>query len=218
LLTMAAKPPGLTAVVAAFVVGLVVVVINRRRGKRPPSRESFTCSETFFFFVVAVAVPIAGFFVKPLSGAAYGVYVMYGFSAAALLAFSIGILFRWYPFGTLRAASPKDRLAATTSALAIFITLLVLVSAATYKQAAHDYSASSTNPCFAGHGPISRADALYVAVGTLSTAGTGGLQPTSHLCRAIATTQMGFDLVILLLAIPLLVVRVSDWTRDTDPS
>lgn len=52
---------------------------------------------------------------------------------------------------------------------------------------------------------LSRWDALYVAVGTLTTAGTGNLSATSELAHRLLTLQMGLDFAILTLVVGLVV-------------
>jgi hypothetical protein len=43
---------------------------------------------------------------------------------------------------------------------------------------------------------LSHVDAIYVAVGTLTTAGASGIVPTSNLTRALVVTQMLADIVL----------------------
>lgn len=54
---------------------------------------------------------------------------------------------------------------------------------------------------------LSRLDAVYFAVGTLSTAGTGNLVATSELAREIQLIQMSIDTVLLVFAVALVLPR-----------
>jgi hypothetical protein len=54
---------------------------------------------------------------------------------------------------------------------------------------------------------LSRWDAIYFALGTLTTAGTGTIAPTSDLARAIVSGQMILDLVFVTYALTTAVTR-----------
>jgi hypothetical protein len=56
---------------------------------------------------------------------------------------------------------------------------------------------------------LSHLDALYVAVGTLTTAGTGAIQAQSELARTLLTAQMVVDIVAFTLVTGILVTRLS---------
>ncbi len=58
---------------------------------------------------------------------------------------------------------------------------------------------------------LSHLDALYFAVGTLSTAGTGSITPQSQLARGLVTIQMVLDFVLVAIAIGIAVGRLSQW-------
>lgn len=45
--------------------------------------------------------------------------------------------------------------------------------------------------------PIRRSDAIYIALGVLTTAGTGSLNPRTRECRKIVSTQMVLDLGLI---------------------
>lgn len=60
-----------------------------------------------------------------------------------------------------------------------------------------------------GH-PLSRLDAIYVAIGTLTTAGSGNLEATSELARGLLTGQMILDLAFVGVAVTLLVTRIAE--------
>lgn len=64
---------------------------------------------------------------------------------------------------------------------------------------------------------LSHWDALFVAVGTLTTAGMGDIQPRSGFARRLLTLQMGFDLVVFT-AIAGLVVYKLTASRPGDAS
>lgn len=56
---------------------------------------------------------------------------------------------------------------------------------------------------------LSRLDAVYFAVGTLTTAGTGNISATSDLARGLQTIQMALDLVLVVFAVGLILPRLS---------
>jgi voltage-gated potassium channel len=61
---------------------------------------------------------------------------------------------------------------------------------------------------------LSRLDAIYFAIGTLSTAGTGNIAATSEVARGIQTVQMVLDLVLIVFAVTLVLAALSN--RRTD--
>jgi hypothetical protein len=60
---------------------------------------------------------------------------------------------------------------------------------------------------------LSHSDAIYFSLGTLTTAGTGGIWPTSELARGFVSTQMVSDLVFIGWAVSAVVTR---W-GETEP-
>ncbi len=56
---------------------------------------------------------------------------------------------------------------------------------------------------------LTHLDAIYVALGTLSTAGTGNIAPISETSRCLVSLQMGADIVVVVLALGVLVGRIS---------
>jgi Ion channel len=56
---------------------------------------------------------------------------------------------------------------------------------------------------------LTRLDAIYFSIGTLSTAGTGNLNATSELARGLQALQMVLDLGFLLIAVTLVVNRLA---------
>lgn len=54
---------------------------------------------------------------------------------------------------------------------------------------------------------LTRIDAVYFAVGTLSTAGTGTLAATSEAARALQTVEMLLGMVVLLAVVSAVVAR-----------
>lgn len=78
--------------------------------------------------------------------------------------------------------------------------------------------------CGGGHNfniHLTRLDAAYFTIGTLSTAGTGNIVATSELTRALQTWQMALDLAFLLVAVVLVVSRLGSVKRkvkDDDSS
>lgn len=59
---------------------------------------------------------------------------------------------------------------------------------------------------------LSRIDAVYFTLGTLTTAGTGPLAPTSGIARLIVSGQMVLDMVFVAGAVTMAVTR---WTRSS---
>jgi hypothetical protein len=99
------------------------------------------------------------------------------------------------------------------SAVGIGIAQLVGAFSAAYLQASHDHP-TGIHACFDG-GTIRQLDALYVTIGTLTTAGTGQLQPHSHLCRGIVSVQMGTGLVVIGLGVAGLVAHLVEREEAT---
>lgn len=60
---------------------------------------------------------------------------------------------------------------------------------------------------------LSHLDAVYFAIGTLSTAGTGSLTALSEAARGIQTAQMTLDLCLLLFGAGIAIARLSDITK-----
>jgi voltage-gated potassium channel len=55
--------------------------------------------------------------------------------------------------------------------------------------------------------PLTHIDALYVSVGTLSTAGTGSISAMSKLARGIQSAQMTIDMVLVVFVAGVVVTR-----------
>jgi hypothetical protein len=60
---------------------------------------------------------------------------------------------------------------------------------------------------------LSRVDAIYFALGTLTTAGTGTIAPTSGFARAFVSGQLILDLLFAGVAVTLAVAR---WSEKSD--
>jgi hypothetical protein len=58
--------------------------------------------------------------------------------------------------------------------------------------------------------PLSQLDALTLAIGTFTTAGTYGIMPVSQHARGLVTLQMGIDIVATVVIFGLLAARLSD--------
>lgn len=56
---------------------------------------------------------------------------------------------------------------------------------------------------------LTRLDALYFALGTLTTAGTGSINAMSDTARAVQSLQMTLDLILIVFAIGLVIARFS---------
>ncbi len=65
---------------------------------------------------------------------------------------------------------------------------------------------------------LSRLDAVYFTLGTLTTAGTGDISATSEASRYIQSLQMVLDLVLMVFVVGLLIARFtsSDESRSSD--
>lgn len=65
---------------------------------------------------------------------------------------------------------------------------------------------------------LSRLDAVYFTLGTLTTAGTGSISATSEASRYIQSLQMVLDLVLMVFAVGLLIAQFtsSDKSRSSD--
>jgi hypothetical protein len=75
--------------------------------------------------------------------------------------------------------------------------------------------------CGGGHNfniHLTRLDAVYFTIGTLSTAGTGNIVATSELARVLQTLQMALDMVFLLIAVTLVVTRLGTVRRKVKAS
>jgi hypothetical protein len=70
------------------------------------------------------------------------------------------------------------------------------------------YWAIGTRPNFGSE--LSRVDAVYFALGTLTTAGTGTIAPTSGLARGLVSGQMIVDLVFVAGALTIAITRWSE--------
>ena len=55
---------------------------------------------------------------------------------------------------------------------------------------------------------LTRLDAIYFAIGTLTTAGTGNISATSDLARGLQALQMGLDFMIVVFAVALVTPRL----------
>jgi hypothetical protein len=64
---------------------------------------------------------------------------------------------------------------------------------------------------------LSRLDALYFALGTLTTAGTGSITPISQLARGLVSIQMILDLMLVAVATTIVIARLSEWIPKPEP-
>jgi NhaP-type Na+/H+ or K+/H+ antiporter len=65
--------------------------------------------------------------------------------------------------------------------------------------------------------PLTHIDALYMAVGTLSTAGSGSLGAISQAARGFQTIEMAVGMVAVVFTLSILVARFSSvWSEQTD--
>jgi hypothetical protein len=54
---------------------------------------------------------------------------------------------------------------------------------------------------------LTRLDAIYFSMGTLTTAGAGNISATSELSRGLQTAQMGLDFALVVFAVALMIPR-----------
>lgn len=57
---------------------------------------------------------------------------------------------------------------------------------------------------------LSRLDAVYFALGTMTTAGTGSIAPASQLARGLVSAQMAVDFIFLATVVSLAVTRLGE--------
>jgi len=92
--------------------------------------------------------------------------------------------------------------AALLATFAFILAGFVGAFAAIYVQLSHD----SPGSCFSA--PVTKVDAIYFTLGTLSTAGTGDLTVVSEQCRAIVSAQLVAGFVMVTIAVAGLVSRL----------
>jgi hypothetical protein len=68
------------------------------------------------------------------------------------------------------------------------------------------------------HQQLSKIDALYFAVGTFTTAGTGTIAAHSQLARLVQTLQMIIDFAVVAVALAIIVSRLASRYRAPDVS
>jgi len=126
------------------------------------------------------------------------IYVIWGVIGAAWAV--VMVVRRWSP---CRSAAPEEVVVFVLAVVVAFVG----VFASLYVQASHD----SYGACFGR--PITKLDAVYFTLGTLTTAGTGDLHVQGDKCIALATIQLGLGMVLLAIVIAGLVSRLmsNDW-------
>jgi hypothetical protein len=119
---------------------------------------------------------------------------------------------------------PRAGIIARVLAFGLVVILIVGEFVAADIQAAHDFPGGPTQ-CFSvgvpssratstgstttlGTGRLSATDGLYFAVGVLTTAGTGGIQPISPTCRAMVLSQNVIGALVILVGVAGLLTRV----------
>ena len=60
---------------------------------------------------------------------------------------------------------------------------------------------------------LTRLDAIYFAIGTLTTAGTGNINATSEFARGLQTIQMMLDLALIVFAVALVMPRLIEFVQ-----
>ena len=114
----------------------------------------------------------------------------------------IALSYMLLPVAIVFMKSTFTRPAARAAAFAFIATGFVSAFAAIYVQLSHD----SSGGCFSA--PITKLDAIYFTLGTLSTAGTGDLSAVSEQCRAIVSAQLVAGFIMVSIAVAGLVGRL----------
>lgn len=122
-----------------------------------------------------------------------------GAIATAVVAFLVAALATYV---TASVARMRYSNIYAVSAVAVYAFLLITVLFATL------YWTIGTTAHF--NIELSRIDAIYFALGTLTTAGTGSIAPTSHLARAFVSGQMILNLVFIAGALTIVIARWSE--------
>jgi ion channel len=147
-----------------------------------------TSPQNFFFGSRPETAHILGLPVHPSGGPAGYLGI-----AAAYMLLPVAIVFM---------KSTITRPAALAAAFALIAGGFVSAFAAIYVQLSHD----SPGSCF--NAPVTKLDAIYFTLGTLSTAGTGDLTVVSEQCRAIVSAQLVAGFVMATIAVAGLVSRL----------
>jgi hypothetical protein len=147
-----------------------------------------TGAHNFFFGSRPVAAHVFGVPIPPSGGPAG--YIGIALSYMIVL---VAIVF---------VKSTFDGSTALLATFALILAGFVGAFAAIYVQLSHDSSGS----CFGA--PITKLDAVYFTLGTLSTAGTGDLAAVSEQCRAIVSAQLVAGFVMVSIAVAGLVGRL----------
>lgn len=131
-----------------------------------------------------------------------------GLGVAIGIGLVVGVI-AWELVRTLRDPYPEVRAA---TSLMVLVTLLVAVFAITYASLSIANPGSFTEV-------LDKSDAVYFTVTTLSTTGFGDIAAVSPTARWVVTTQMLFDLVVLvgLARVFLLAAKTARARRSKDP-
>ncbi len=133
--------------------------------------------------VVVASIEVAAFYLLPLNDDRH----MSGYAVAAMALGILGLSLTVQVVAITRSPLPGVR---AIEALASFITLLVVVFAASYY-----IMSSSTLTSFTQS--LSRTDSLYFTITVFSTVGFGDIAPVSQTARAVVMGQMMLDLIVL---------------------
>jgi hypothetical protein len=95
--------------------------------------------------------------------------------------------------------------------LAVLLPLLLVVASTLLCAFAEMYY----NLGYSDH--LSHGDAIYIAIGTFSTAGFSLVQPTGSGYKILQTIQMGLDSIFVLIAVAAVVARLVDTKREAAP-
>lgn len=133
--------------------------------------------------MLSIALLVAIYAVTPPDDLAKGTL---GIGLVLAIALLVGLI-AWELHRTLNDPYPEVRAA---TALLVLVTAVVVVFALSYAAISAANTESFTEP-------LSKGDAIYFTVTTLSTTGFGDITAVSTAARWVVTGQMLFDLVLL---------------------
>jgi hypothetical protein len=127
-------------------------------------------------------------------------------------------VFRWLCTGDYTS---REEITERVATFMVAVVLLLGIFAGMDRHAAHDHP-NGTAHCFSTgvrdksgnpQGELDMANAMYFAIGNLTTAGTGTVVPTSSSCRAMTATQTAIGALVILVGVGGLVDVVLDYRR-----
>jgi hypothetical protein len=136
------------------------------------------------------------------------------------VSFSLGLAFLFVIGTTVSAVSyargkpsiiEGDR-SPTATKLVIYVALSAFFTVFSYSYAYFSYSQAHHN---AFERVLSRLDAIYFAIGNLSTAGAGGIAAKTEASRALAISQLVADIVLVSVTFSVVVAIISRSTKSS---